>query len=137
MKTNVIVILATFILLELNLFFDTKVYATNDTVLTNQAESQLVKLKEKEQNSFKHYMETYPSKTYAIVAYLLHKVQIYSIPLCFLSILIGYLFKEILGIKHFESEDKGLALMVIMITLFVICQILPVIFSVVVKYAME
>lgn len=108
-----------------------KVYATNET------ESTLVELKEKEMTSLEDYEETYGSKSYGLTAYILHKVQVYSIPFCFLGILVGAIYDYVLGIKHLETKEKGLALMVSFITIAVICQVLPLVFTIVVKFGRE
>lgn len=137
MKTDILIIIVIFLIIEFNLFFDIKVYAKNNDILNNNAQSELVRLKNKELKSLEHYEETYHSKTYGLTAYLLHKVQIYSIPFCFLGILAGYTTKEVLGARHYESEDKGNAFMVFIITIFLICQVLPLVFSIIIKYRME
>ena len=114
-----------------------KVYAANETNTSTQADSTLVELKEKEMSSIEDYEETYGSRSYGLTAYILHKVQVYSIPFCFLGILVGAIYDYVLGIKHLETKEKGLALMVSFITIAVICQILPLVFTIVVKFGRE
>ena len=69
--------------------------------------------------------------------YILHKVQIYSIPFCFLGIIVGAICSYVLGIRHLETQEKGMALMVSFVTLAIICQVLPLIFTIVVKFGRE
>lgn len=108
-----------------------------ERVISNETESTLVQLKEKELKSMEDYQERYGSKSYGTTAYILHKVQIYSIPFCFLGIMVGAICQYVLGIRHLETQEKGLALMVTFVTLAIICQVLPLIFTIVVKFGRE
>lgn len=131
MKKNLTIIIITIIVIISSTICFNKVYGANET------QSTLVELKEKEMNSLEDYEETYGSKSYGLTAYILHKVQVYSIPFCFLGILIGAIYDYVLGIKHLETKEKGLALMVSFITIAVICQVLPLVFTIVVKFGRE
>lgn len=116
---------------------ENKVRSESEGVISNQTESTLVELKEKELKSVEDYQDSYGSKAYGLTAYILHKVQIYSIPFCFLGIIIGAINQYVLGIRHLEANEKGLALMVTFVTLAIICQVLPLIFTIVVKFGRE
>lgn len=120
-----------------SIFLTNKVYASNGEVISNTTESKLVELKEKELNSLEDYEQTYGSKSYGLTAYILHKVQVFSIPFCFLGIMVGAICDYVIGIRHIETKEKGLALMVTFITLGVICQVLPLVFTIVVKFGRE
>lgn len=135
MKRSLTIIAITIIILST--FWINKAYATTEEVINNKTESTLVELKEKEMSSLEDYEETYGSKSYGLTAYILHKVQIYSIPFCFLGILVGAIYDYVLGIHHIETKEKGLALMVTFVTLGVICQVLPLVFTIVVKFGRE
>lgn len=124
------------IILLLNIFYINKVYAVQENEVNNET-SRLIELKEKELSSLQDYEETYGSKSYGLTAFILHKVQVYSIPFCFLGILAGVIYDYVLGIRHLETKEKGLALMVTFITLGVICQVLPLAFTIVVKFGRE
>ena len=129
MKRNIIVAIVTIVLSIVILFFGNQVNAADSKVISNETESQLV--------SVKDYEEAYGSKSYGFTAYVLHKVQIYSIPFCFLGIVVGAICDYVIGIRHIETKEKGLALMITFITLGVICQILPLVFTIVVKFGRE
>lgn len=137
MKRNIIVAIVTIALSIVILFFGSQVNAADSKVISNETESQLVQLKERELSSVKDYEEAYSSKSYGFTAYVLHKVQIYSIPFCFLGIVVGAICDYVIGIRHIETKEKGLALMITFITLGVICQILPLVFTIVVKFGRE
>lgn len=137
MKRNIIVAIVTIVLSIVILFFGNQVNAADSKVISNETESQLVQLKERELSSVEDYEEAYGSKSYGFTAYVLHKVQIYSIPFCFLGIVVGAICDYVIGIRHIETKEKGLALMITFITLGVICQILPLVFTIVVKFGRE
>lgn len=94
---------------------------------------ELVELKEKEKKSLDYYTERYGSETYGFTAYLLDKVRIYSIPLCFLGVAISAIYQYVIGIRKLDVRDKGFGVMIAIITVFVICQVLPLVFAIVVK----
>ncbi len=119
------------------MFAYNNVYAASDKVINNETKSTLIELKEREMSSLKDYEETYGSKSYGITAFILHRVQVYSIPFCFLGIVIAAMHKYILGIRHLESYEKGLALMITFVIIGVVCQVLPLVFTVVVKFGRE
>ena len=144
MKKNMTLAVTVLMIIILGLFSMGKVYAANNTrnitserVIQESTESKLVELKEKELKSLEDYQETYNSKSYGLTAYILHKVQIYSIPFCFLGIMVGAIYNYVLGIRHLETQEKGLALMVTFVTLAIICQVLPLVFTIVVKFGRE
>ena len=142
MKRNIAVITITLLIMILSAFTVNKVYAvatngTTEKVLTNETESTLVQLKEKEMKSLEDYKETYGSDAYGLTAFVLHKLQIYSIPFFFLVIMVGAIYNYVLGIRHLETQEKGLALMVTFVTLAIICQVLPLVFTIVVKFGRE
>ena len=133
MKRKIAVIVVTVIIAILGNIYINMTYAADEQVISNETESTLVELKEKELSSIEDYEETYGSKAYGLTAYILHKVQVYSIPFCFLGILVGAIYDYVIGIRDLEVKEKGLALMVTFITLAVICQVLPLVFTIVVK----
>ena len=152
MKKNITIMFVTIMIIILGTFGINKVYAattaanvnntttqnkSTEKVLTNETESTLVELKEKEMKSLEDYKETYGSDAYGLTAYILHKLQIYSIPFCFLGIMVGGIYNYVLGIRHLEIQEKGLALIVSFVTLAIICQVLPLVFTIVVKFGRE
>lgn len=119
--------------------FVSKVYADSDNIIdeVTNGQSNLLKLKESQANSIEEYKQKYGSDSYGITAYILHIVQVYSIPFCFLGIVISLIYKLVLGARHLESAEKGLGMIVAVVTLTIICQILPLVFALVVKLGRE
>ncbi len=113
-------------------FITTKeVYATDST---NQLEGQLTEKKDEAETTLERYKKSYGSEAYGVTAYILHLVRIYSIPFCFLGITISGIYQYVIGIRKLDIKEKGLKMMVTFVTLLVICQILPLAFTIVVKF---
>lgn len=113
------------------------VYAANTTVeneiISEETKSQLVEIKDKELQSIEDYNEAYGSTTYGLVAYILDKVRVYSIPIAFLGIAIAAIYQYVIGIRKLDVRDKGFGAMIGIVTMLIICQVLPLIFAIVVK----
>ncbi len=115
------------------LFSFTSVFATTENAVNNETQSELVQIKDKEIKELEDYKQSYGSDTYGFTAYILGKIRIYSIPLCFIGIAVGAIFQYVIGIRKLDVRDRGLALIIGFVTVLVICQILPLIFTIIVK----
>lgn len=114
-------------------FFSCSVYATSRSAISEGTAGQLVEIKEKEMKELEDYNEAYGSETYGFTAYMLNKVRIYSIPLCFVGIAMGAIWQYVIGIRKLDVHDRGLFLIISFVTILVICQVLPLVFAIVVK----
>ena len=121
------------LLMMMVIFGCSQVYAA-ENIIDEKNESQLIKIKENTAKTLDDYKTKYGSDAYGITAYVLNLVRIYSIPLCFLGIAISAIYQSVIGIRKLDTQEKGLVMMVSFITLFVICQILPLAFAIVVKF---
>ena len=110
-----------------------QVYAA-ESVIDNTVGSQAIKIKESAQKSLEEYKQLYGSDAYGLTAYILNIIRLYSIPFCFLGIAISAIYQYMIGIRKLDTQEKGLAMMISIITIFVICQILPLAFAIVVKF---
>ncbi len=135
-KISIIAILLVAVLLSLG----TMVFATEgtntivqNTTQTNNEESQIIENRNKMQIEIEEFTKKYGSESYGITAFILNTVRIYSIPLCFLGIVVGALYQYVLGTRRLDMRHKGFAVIVAAITILVICQVLPLIFAIVVK----
>ena len=106
---------------------------TKNVDTQDSAISQIVDFKAKEKKTLEDYKEAYGSEAYGLTAYVLGRIQIYSIPFCFLGIALSAIYQYVLGIRKLDTRDKGFAIMISVITIFVIAQVLPLIFAIVVK----
>lgn len=115
------------------LFSTYNIYASNVSIIDEKTSNQLVEIKEKELKEIEDYNAAYGSESYGMTAYLLNKIRIYSIPTCFIGIAVAAIYQYVIGIRKIDVRDRGLVLMIGFITIFVICQVLPLIFAIVVK----
>ena len=128
-----------FAIIGINMFA-TNVYAEGNNSIINEVTNEqgnLIKLKENQAKTLEEYKVKYGSDSYGFTAYILHVVQVYSIPFCFLGIIISIIYKVIIGARHLENAEKGLGMIVAVVTLTVICQVLPLVFALVVKLGRE
>lgn len=109
------------------------VQAQTNELIDDGATSQLIEIKEKEKKELADFNEAYGSETYGFTAYILSKVRIYSIPFCFVGIAVGAIFQYVIGIRKLDVRDRGLILIVTFVTILVICQVLPLVFTIVVR----
>ena len=114
-------------------FSTTKVFAESK-VIDQKTESRIIELKENQAKSIEDYQAKYGSETYGFVAYILNIVRIWSIPLCFLGIAIGAIHRSVLGIRKLDTLEKGRGLIVTFTTILIICQVLPLAFTIVMKF---
>ena len=120
--------------------FTTSVYAEENNGMLEEITTEqgnLIKLKENQAKTLEEYKAKYGSDSYGLTAYILHVVQVYSIPFCFLGIIISIIYKVIIGARHLENAEKGLGMIVAVVTLTIICQVLPLVFALVVKLGRE
>ena len=124
------------IFIILVVFGTVSVYATNtsnNTLTAETATSNLVELKDKAWKSMQDYQAAYGNDTYGMVAYFLNIVRIYSIPFGFVGIVIAAIYRYVIGIRKLDVQDKGFGVLVAIITVMVICEVLPLIFAIVVR----
>lgn len=127
------VIIGVLMILMMLTMFSTFSLAAEE-VISNETEGVIVGLKEKSEQQIAEYEQKYGSKTYGFTAYILSLIRIYSIPFCFLGIAISGIYQYVIGIRKLDTKEKGLALMVFFVTVLVICQILPLAFTIFVKF---
>ena len=112
----------------------TTIFAVQErNILETNTASELMEIKEEVKTQKDEYVEKYGSESYGITAYILNIVRIYSIPFCFIGIVVGALYQYVMGTRRLDMKHKGFALIVAFVTILVICQVLPLIFAIVVK----
>ena len=129
-----VAILAIIIMLIFGFFVSTNSVQAAEQVIDEKTESQLVQIKESQARTLEDYKQKYGSDSYGVVAYILHIIQIYSIPFCFLGIAIGAVRKYVIGIRRLDTLEKGMALMVAFSVILIICQVLPLAFAVFIRF---
>lgn len=126
------IVVSAIIVLILLLSFGNAFAIEEKNSLETNTGSELIELKDKAKTEVDKYVEKYGSESYGMTAFVLNKVRLYSIPLCFIGIAVGALYQYVLGTRRLDMKQKGFALIVAFITILVICQVLPLIFAIVV-----
>ena len=131
MKKVIVVII---LVLILSLSISTVVFAETATTNTLEEENanEILTLKDKVGTQIEEYSEKYESDAYGLAAFILNVVRIYSIPVCFVGIVIGALNQYVLGTRRLDKKHKGYGIIMTFVTLLVVCQVLPLIFTIVV-----
>ena len=114
------------------LCFSVNSFATEDTILQEDTTNNIIQVKEKVNSKIDEYTEKYGSETYGFTAYILNLVRWYSIPVCFMGIIVGALNQYVLGTRRLDRKHKGYGMIMTFVTLLVICQVLPLVFTLVV-----
>lgn len=115
---------------------DTIAQATNkkdEGLISEHTKGQLIEIRTKELKSIEDYQKQYGNPAFGVVAYILDKVRIYSIPLAILGIAVSAIYEYVLGTRHMEALDKGFNSMIAVVTTLVVCQLLPLIFAIIVR----
>ncbi len=151
MKKLLFVMVVITIIIGILLINTSTIFASNDIEITtintknnintssqranenNETDSEIYKMKENAQQELNDYIELYGSESYGLTAFILKQVQIYSIPFCFLGVALSAIYQYIIGIRKLDTRDKGFYSLVGFVTIFVICQMLPLVFAIVVK----
>ena len=142
MKKKFIILFVAILILGMmaNVVQATSNSAGNNTAVESKPEtiqeestSALIEMKEKELKSIEDYNVKYGSDAYGMTAYLLNKVRIYSIPFAFLGIALAAIFQYVIGVRKLDVRDRGFTVMIAIVTVFVICQVLPLVFAIVVR----
>lgn len=105
----------------------------SEEILNSTSTSQLIEISEEQRQELDDYVEDYGSETYGFTAFILNKIRIFSIPFCFLGIVISAIYQYVIGIRKLDVRYKGFYTMIAFITIFVIAQVLPLVFVIVIK----
>ncbi len=133
LKKISIVAILTVLLIGTISFLSTTYAVTGEEVLESDQATELVEIKESTKGKLDEYIEKYGSTPYGVAAYILNIVRIYSIPFCFVGIAIGSIYQYVLGIRKLDVRDRGFMLIITFVTILLICQVLPLIFAIVVN----
>lgn len=124
---------ASFVIILLFLSFGTVFAVEEKNMLETNTASQIVEQSEKVNSEMDEYARKYGSQEYGMTAFILNKIRLYSIPFCFIGIAIGALYQYVLGTRRLDMKHKGFGLIIAFVTILVICQVLPLIFAIVVR----
>lgn len=129
MKKTIAVILIILCILSIG----TVVFGTEVTTLENNNKNDVEKMKSKMEVKREEYTEKYGSDAYWLAGFIIEEiVQPYSIPFCFIGIVVGLLFQYVLGTRRLDYKHRGFSTVIVFVTILLICQVLPFIYALVV-----
>lgn len=127
------VIVGIILVIILSLAVNNVVLAENTTAtLEEENANEIFEMKDEVKTKLDEYTEKYGSEAYGLAAYILNIARIYSIPVCFIGIIVGALNQYVLGTRRLDKKHKGYGIIMTFVTLLVVCQVLPLIFTIVV-----
>lgn len=126
-------IVASFVIILLFLSFGSVFAIEEKNVLETNTASQIVEQSEELNSERDEYTRKYGSAEYGTTAFILNKIRVYSIPFCFIGIVMGALYQYVLGTRRLDMKHKGFGIIIACVTILVICQVLPLIFAIVVR----
>ena len=107
--------------------------ANTSNVIVAETENDILEVKNEVNDEMDEYARKYGSESYGFAAFILDKVRLYSIPICFIGIAVGALYQYVMGTRRLDMKHKGFGLIIASVTILVICQVLPLIFAIVVN----
>jgi len=107
--------------------------ANTSNVIAAETEKDILEVKNEVNDEMDEYTRKYGSESYGVAAFILDKVRLYSIPICFIGIAVGALYQYVMGTRRLDMKHKGFGLIIASVTILVICQVLPLIFAIVVN----
>lgn len=131
-KITRIMLIAFFVFLCIFTSVNAATNEENDKTLKQATTQKYLEVKKHEEVTLEGLKQDYGSDTYGLTAYILDKIRIFSIPLVFLGIAISGIYQYVIGLKRLDTRNFGFNGMIAVITIGIICQILPLIFAIVV-----
>ena len=107
--------------------------ANTSNVIAAETEKDILEVKNEVNDEMDEYTRKYGSESYGVAAFILDKVRLYSIPICFIGIAVGALYQYVMGTRRLDMKHKGFGLIIASVTILVICQVLRLIFAIVVN----
>ena len=124
------------ILIILTLISSVTVFASEYEAVVEsyeQESSELVDMQQSFKSKLSDYISKYGSIPFGVAAMILNVLRIYSIPFCFVGIAVGSIYQYVIGIRKLDVRDRGFMLIISFVTILMICQILPLVFAIVVN----
>lgn len=106
-----------------------------DDALPQKQKSELLKMKDQSRDQLTKHKEKYKNNAvYGTIAYILNIVRLASVPFFIIGYLISIVYEFIVGMKRREMVRKGRGMRITLVSTFVMAQVLPLIFAIVIKF---
>lgn len=106
-----------------------------DEALPFKQKTELLKMKDDSRDQLTKYIEKYKNNViYGTIAYVLNIVRLSAVPFFVVGYLISIVYEFIVGMKRREMVRKGRGMRITLVSAFVMAQLLPLIFAIVIKF---
>lgn len=96
------------------------------------AEGIVVEIDNKNNENLNKYIDKYGDTTLGYAAYILNRIQVYSIPICAILFVVGAFLYWVISAEKYIEGTKGYGYIVSSIIFLAIAQIVPLIFALIV-----
>ena len=98
------------------------------------SKTRLLGLRDSSLKTLEKYRNEYRNSIiYGTIAYILHMLSLISIPIVVILLIVSYVYDSVIGLKTRSLYNKGRLIRFHVLTFFVACQLMPLIFATVIK----
>ena len=103
-------------------------------IMPETSKSRLLGLRDSSLKTLEKYRNEYRNSIiYGTIAYILHMLSLISIPILVILLIVSYVYDSVIGLKTRSLYNKGRLIRFHVLTFFVACQLMPLIFATVIK----
>lgn len=110
------------------IFSNVNIYAASVAEELQKSDSQILSISDSMRRDIDKYNEKY-GPSYGIIAYILNRLQVFSIPICFAGLAISGTLTYVINARRLDQRQRGWGIMIGFLTFLVICQVLPLAFA--------
>ena len=103
-------------------------------IMPETSKTRLLGLRDSSLKTLEKYRNEYRNSIiYGTIAYILHMLSLISIPILVILLIVSYVYDSVIGLKTRSLYNKGRLIRFHVLTFFVACQLMPLIFATVIK----
>ena len=107
---------------------------TKVEIMPETSKTRLLGLRDSSLKTLEKYRNEYRNSIiYGTIAYILHMLSLISIPILVILLIVSYVYDSVIGLKTRSLYNKGRLIRFHVLTFFVACQLMPLIFATVIK----
>lgn len=103
-------------------------------IMPETSKTRLLGLRDSSLKTLEKYKNEYRNSIiYGTIAYALHMLSLISIPVLIILLIVSYVYDSVIGLKTRSLYNKGRVIRFHVLTIFTVCQVMPLIFATVIK----
>ena len=103
-------------------------------IMPETSKTRLLGLRDSSLKTLEKYRNEYRNSIISgTIAYILHMLSLISIPIVVILLIVSYVYDSVIGLKTRSLYNKGRLIRFHVLTFFVACQLMPLIFATVIK----